>query len=459
MMSMSGGWFFVVASEAISVGNTTIKLPGIGSYLALAIEERRVDAVIAAVAAMSVVILLYDQLLFRPVVAWASKFRVELSASQIVEESWVLRIFQRARGFRFLARSISRRLMRYAFLRLELPVTFQRGETVSTRLSRVMDVAWFTAIELATAWSAWKIAAFVSTELSWSDLLETIGLTSLTLLRVVTLLVLATVFWVPVSVWIGLRPRVAERVQPVAQFLAAFPANVLFPIAVMGIVRFQLNPDIWLSPLIIFGTQWYIVFNVIAGASAFPNDLKEAALTFRSKGWQWWRRGYSAGHLPLLRHRSPDGVWRLVERQYRRRVCALGPRQGCRPWHWRLHRAGDGGGRLSANRSRRNRNVRVRHSLQSALLAPALCVRRAETAFGLKERSMLTATATPLLEVRHLNQCYRKGSGESGAPILDDVNLTLNQGEIVGLPGRSGCGKSSLQRIVSGLMPAELWER
>jgi NitT/TauT family transport system permease protein len=298
MMSMSGGWFFVVASEAISVGNTTIKLPGIGSYLALAIEDRRVDAVVAAVAAMSVVILLYDQLLFRPVVAWASKFRVELSASQIVEESWVLRIFQRARALRFLARSTGRRMMRTAFWRMELPITFQSGATAGSQASHIMDVAWFAAIGLATAWSAWQIAAFVSTELSWSDLLEAIGLTSLTLLRVVTLLAIATAFWVPVSVWIGLRPRVAERVQPVAQFLAAFPANVLFPLAVMGIVRFQLNPDIWLSPLIIFGTQWYIVFNVIAGASAFPNDLKEAALTFRSKGWQWWREVILPGIFP-----------------------------------------------------------------------------------------------------------------------------------------------------------------
>ena len=146
MMSMSGGWFFVVASEAISVGNTTIKLPGIGSYLALAIEERRVDAVVAAVAAMSVVILLYDQLLFRPVVAWASKFRVELSASQIVEELWVLRIFQRGRAFRFMARSVSRRLMGTAFWRMELPVTFQRREAGDSRASRIMDVVWFAAI-------------------------------------------------------------------------------------------------------------------------------------------------------------------------------------------------------------------------------------------------------------------------------------------------------------------------
>jgi NitT/TauT family transport system permease protein len=161
-----------------------------------------------------------------------------------------------------------------------------------------VDIAWLTLIAFATAWSLWEIAAFVQTELSWADLFETIGLTLLTMTRVLVLLVLATAFWVPVSVWIGLRPRVAERVQPLAQFLAAFPANVLFPMAVIAILRFRLNPDIWLSPLIILGTQWYIVFNVIAGASAFPNDLKEAALTFRAKGWQWWRNVILPGIFP-----------------------------------------------------------------------------------------------------------------------------------------------------------------
>ncbi len=95
--------------------------------------------------------------------------------------------------------------------------------------------------------------------------------------------------WVPVGIWIGLRPRIAEKVQPLAQFLAAFPANVIFPIAVVLILRFSLNPDIWLSPLIVFGTQWYILFNVIAGASAFPNDLKEAVAGFKIRGWDWWR--------------------------------------------------------------------------------------------------------------------------------------------------------------------------
>jgi len=110
--------------------------------------------------------------------------------------------------------------------------------------------------------------------------------------------VLATLFWAPIAIWIGLRPRVAEAVQPAAQFLAAFPANVVFPIAVVGILRFHLNPDIWLSFLIIFGTQWYIVFNVIAGASAFPNDLREAAANFHIGGWDWWRQVILPGVFP-----------------------------------------------------------------------------------------------------------------------------------------------------------------
>ncbi len=298
MMSMSGGWFFVVASEAISVGDTTIKLPGIGSYLALAIEQRRIDAVAAAVVAMFVVILAYDQLLFRPVIAWAGKFRVELSAGQVTEESWVLRLFQRTRWLRTVADLGGRMFMRLVYWRFSIPLATSWTGTNDKRLSRALDVAWFACIGLITAWSVWKIFSFVTTELSWGELVQAVGLTLLTMTRVIVLLALATLFWVPVSVWIGLRPRVAERVQPLAQFLAAFPANVIFPVAVLAILHFGLNPDIWLSPLIILGTQWYIVFNVIAGASAFPNDLKEAASTFGAKGWLWWRSVILPGVFP-----------------------------------------------------------------------------------------------------------------------------------------------------------------
>jgi NitT/TauT family transport system permease protein len=297
MMSMSGGWFFVVAAEAITVGDTTIKLPGIGSYLAVAIDQRRVDAVLAAVVAVLVVILLYDQFLFRPIVTWAGKFRVELSASQDKSKSWVLNLLQRTSWLRAASRPIGAAFDRFTSMRIDLP-RFGSGRTETKAVSRLVDVVWYAAVAIVGLYAAWQTAAYVATTLNWGDLGSTIVLTIETMLRVIILLTLATIVWVPIGVLIGLRPKLAERVQPLAQFLAAFPANVLFPIAVIGILAFHLNPDIWLSFLIIFGTQWYIVFNVIAGAAAYPNDLKEAAQNFRIRGWTWWRSVILPGIFP-----------------------------------------------------------------------------------------------------------------------------------------------------------------
>ncbi len=299
MMSMSGGWFFVVASEAITVGNTTIKLPGIGSYLSVAIDQRRLDAVLAAVVTMLIVILLYDQLLFRPVVAWASKFRVELTASQTVESSWVLRLFQRTNWLRMAMRPLSEWLGSIGGLRFSLPRLPMADQLGKRGVSFGIDLVWFTLVGSLALYCAWNVVQYVSTELSWPDFWEAAGLTLITMLRVIVLMALATVFWVPISVWIGLRPRVAETVQPLAQFLAAFPVNVVFPIVVVLILRWSLDPDIWLSFLIIFGTQWYIVFNVIAGAAAFPNDLGEAAANFRISGWTWWKSVMLPGIFPF----------------------------------------------------------------------------------------------------------------------------------------------------------------
>ena len=144
----------------------------------------------------------------------------------------------------------------------------------------------------------WRIVDFTRATLDVNDLLTALKYGLLTLARVVVLIALASAFWVPVGIWIGLRPRVATLVQPVAQFLAAFPANVLFPIAVVAIVSLRLDPDIWLSPLMVLGTQWYILFNVIAGASAFPTDLREVSTMFRLRTWQWWRQVMLPGILP-----------------------------------------------------------------------------------------------------------------------------------------------------------------
>jgi NitT/TauT family transport system permease protein len=298
MMSMSGGWFFIVASEAISVGDTTIKLPGIGSYIATAIEQQNVSAILAASLTMLIVILAYDQLLFRPIVAWGSKFRVELSAGQREDESWVLDIFNRSLWIKALLSPLGLLAHRFSTASVPLPSTADLPPRLARSLALITDIVFFVGLAAMLVWSGSLIYHFVSETLTLDDLTVIVINTIYTLVRVMALIILASAFWVPVSVWIGLRPRLAEKVQPIAQFLAAYPANVLFPIFVIMIVRFSLSPDIWLSFLVIFGTQWYIVFNVIAGTAAFPNDLKEVAANFRIKGWSWWKNVMLPGIFP-----------------------------------------------------------------------------------------------------------------------------------------------------------------
>ncbi|WP_196480423.1 ABC transporter permease subunit, partial [Xanthomonas translucens] len=157
---------------------------------------------------------------------------------------------------------------------------------------------WSAALAVAALAAAWFAFDYGRRHLRLHDLAEAFGGGLATLLRVVVLIALASVVWVPIGVWIGLRPKVAQRVQPLAQFLAAFPANVLFPFAVLAIVATGANPNIWLSPLMILGTQWYILFNVIAGASAFPTDLREAATVYQLRSWTWWRRVILPGIFP-----------------------------------------------------------------------------------------------------------------------------------------------------------------
>ncbi|MFZ0694529.1 MAG: ABC transporter permease subunit [Alphaproteobacteria bacterium] len=297
MMSMSGGWFFVVASEAISVGDVRFTLPGIGSYVARAIQDRDLAAVGWAIIAMTFVIIIYDQLLFRPMVAWADKFRFEQTAAQVVSRSWVLELFRRSTLLRLAGEPIGTAIQTAARMRLALPSAPKRFRDWLPP-PRILDLAWYGLVLGGIGYAAWILMQFAGTELSWSDVAEAAANGALTLLRVAILIVLATVIWVPIGVAVGLRPKVAEVVQPIAQFLAAFPANLLFPVAVFVIVRFDLAPKIWLSPLMILGTQWYILFNVIAGASAFPNDLKEAAASFRISGWHWWRDVILPGIFP-----------------------------------------------------------------------------------------------------------------------------------------------------------------
>jgi NitT/TauT family transport system permease protein len=286
MMSMSGGWFFVVAAEAITVGNTTVMLPGVGSYIARAIEQRNLTAIGWAIITMLIVVLIYDQLLFRPLVAWADRFRVEQEPGVRAPRSWALTMMRRSRliglatrAFYAAVRVTSRPWRSSSSFRLTTPVVSAHG-------GYVLWLALLVAVVLAL----WHVGSALFAQTSLAEVGEVSRVALLTMLRVFVLIALASLVWVPAGIWIGLRPRAAQIVQPIAQFLAAFPANLLFPLAVLGIATWQLSANVWLSPLMILGTQWYILFNVIAGASAMPSELRHVARNLHVRGWLWWRK-------------------------------------------------------------------------------------------------------------------------------------------------------------------------
>jgi NitT/TauT family transport system permease protein len=296
MMSMSGGWFFVVASESISVGHTAVALPGIGSYIALAIEQKNLHAIGWAIATMLVVILLYDQLLFRPLVAWVDRFRVEQEPGVRVPESWALTMMRRSRLVQAASLAFHATVLwtSRAVKRTDKPVAEAPAAT-----RRSLDLLWVSLLVAAVVLGLWHLVWGLIKDTPLHEALGVCGLALLTMARVFVLIALASLVWVPIGVWVGMRPRVTQFVQPIAQFMAAFPANLLFPIAVYGIVTWRLNPDIYLSPLMILGTQWYILFNVIAGASAIPAEMRYVAANFRVSGWLWWRKVALPAVLPF----------------------------------------------------------------------------------------------------------------------------------------------------------------
>jgi NitT/TauT family transport system permease protein len=292
MMSMSGGWFFVVASEAITVGDTTVMLPGIGSYIALAVARRDLTAIEWAIGTMLIVILLYDQLLFRPLVAWADRFRFEQETGVAPPRSWVLTVLRRSALVGRLSAPLA------AVWRRSYRVRARRAPSDHRRPGRWTDRTWAAMVVFLAALALWQIARFVVEGVSLREVTTAVGFGAITMVRVMVLVALASLIWVPIGVRVGMDPRLARIVQPVAQFMAAFPANLLFPLAVSTIVAFRLHPDIWLSPLMILGTQWYILFNVIAGASALPSELRDVATNLRVGGWLWWRKVALPGVLP-----------------------------------------------------------------------------------------------------------------------------------------------------------------
>ena len=297
MMSVSGGWFFVVAAEAITVSGQTILLPGIGSYISLAIAAKNLHAIGWAIVAVLGGVILYDQLFFRPLVAWADKFKFESTPGEEAPHSRLLALMQRSRLMQAVGSVPG------IVWDASLPLLRKRGDglgKVATRRRKLpwLDRAWNALLALVAAYALIRVFQFVKSEVGWDEVVHTVLLGLATAVRVIVLIALASLIWVPIGVWIGLRPRLAQSLQWIAQFAAAFPANLMFPIAVIVILKLHLSVEIWTSPLMILGTQWYILFNVIAGASALPTEIKDAATNFGLKGWLRWKRLILPGIFP-----------------------------------------------------------------------------------------------------------------------------------------------------------------
>ena len=302
MISMSASWFFVVISEAISVSHQEIRLPGIGSYIAVAIQQHNMVAVFYAILAMAIVILLYDQILFRPLIAWSEKFKIEYSVQEETYQSWLIDFIRRSHLVKKLAVPIARFQEwvvnpRWQFSLFRQAVRWHNRIRVIHPKSQAW--IWNSALTLLIMGSTGILLHFILKNLQVSEILDVFLLGAATGTRVIVLILLSSVVWIPVGVWIGLRPGVAQKVQPLIQFAAAFPANLFYPLFVIPIVYYHLNVEIWITPLMILGTQWYILFNVIAGAAAIPRELYLVADNFGVSGWLWWKKLALPGIFPF----------------------------------------------------------------------------------------------------------------------------------------------------------------
>jgi len=290
MMSMSASWFFVVLSEAIVVAHQKIDLPGVGSYIALAIQEKNLHAVGYAILTMLVVIFIYDQLVFRPLIAWSEKFKLDAAPDDEPYQSWFMDLLRKS----FLMESVGEGLACLKNWIINVPGFRRRkvyapAEEVSKQRVPV-DWLWNGFVWGLLCFAGYEAFLFIAPTITLHDVEHVALLGLATATRVVILIILSSLLWIPVGVWIGLRPRWVQKVQPLIQLAAAFPANLFYPLFVIAIVTLKLNVEIWITPLMILGTQWYILFNVIAGASTIPRDLNLVAANFGVRGWQWWRR-------------------------------------------------------------------------------------------------------------------------------------------------------------------------
>jgi len=302
IVSVAGGWFALIFCETFTMGNRSFQLPGLGSYIQVATNDGNVRALLAGIAAVVLIVVATDQLIWRPLIAWSDKFKFEQVEAADQVKSPILELLRRSKIwqtlpgrilsrveepiYRHLARSEERRVMK--------PID-------DTRKAKASPVLWAVALAgaLAVCWAAAQ-AVFMLRTVSWPDLRLLLEGAAATFLRVNAALLISAAWTIPVGVAIGLNPRLARVVQPLAQIMASVPATAVFPILLIGLVKIGGGLGVGSVVLMLLGTQWYILFNVIAGAMSIPSDLREVASLYRFTRWQRWTRLILPGIFPYL---------------------------------------------------------------------------------------------------------------------------------------------------------------
>jgi NitT/TauT family transport system permease protein len=296
MMSMAGGWFFLTVTEAFTLGDRDFRLPGIGAYMAAAIDAGNWSAMGAAVVAMVTMIVLVDQLVWRPALAWAQRFKVEETGAAEVPRSAVLDLLRRSRLLVLLARATARLAETVrAVPEAEAKDAVGEGRSLRRFGLGVLGVAAIGCV----AWGGVDLVRLLR-QVPASEWLTVVGCLGLTSLRTASALLLGTLWTVPVGVWIGLSPSRTRLLQPVIQVAASFPAPMIFPLVTAALLVIGV-PFAWgCVVLMLLGSQWYVLFNVLAGATAMPQDMREAADVYGLGGWARWRTLYLPAVFPHL---------------------------------------------------------------------------------------------------------------------------------------------------------------
>ncbi|ATY84743.1 sulfonate ABC transporter permease [Kyrpidia spormannii] len=285
MMSFGGGWFFLAVSESITVLHRDIRLPGIGSYMAAAMDEGDVRALLYAMVTMVIVIIVVDQLFWRPLVAWTQRFKVEQTAGLDLPTSWMLTLLRRSHIAEWARRVFFEPA--WSWMIAGRPPRAPRIRKPSVAKKVVSAMIWAAVFVVVVYWII--RGGLMLRELGWRELLSPVLYGVLTLLRVAAAVLLGALWTIPVGVWIGTHPKWSRVAQPAVLVAASFPANMFFPLITAAFLSLHVSLEWGSVVLMMLGTQWYILFNVIAGASAIPGDLREASDLMRLGGWRRWR--------------------------------------------------------------------------------------------------------------------------------------------------------------------------